>query len=207
MAQEQLKKQQWLRRIVLHHDECQTTLIGYAVATKSGTQLVTSYRQLKDIEIDAAGVVTDGAAAECEKELLLNLEKESKLYSRMSDTLERNKKFSRINSKLICYAAAGILQKIEAEEGTVYYNEAMKVITENQRKTYLVQLPVQLFHRKGQELLFAINDTSSETSIPVRGVLLQLTIKCLQRTVSGMKQKKSEITVDSVVKRLFQFDI
>ena len=61
---------------------------------------------------------------------------------------------------------------------------------------------MKFFHGKKKNLLFNINDISSNTNVAVNGVLLELAIKCMQRTVDGMKQRKSEITVEEVVRRL-----
>ncbi len=197
---DKLVEQKWLRKIVVK-DEC-ITMVGYVVATDHGIKLITSYSQLEDIKIDTNVVITDDVMEGYRTELLVELGKESKIYSKMCDTLARNADFAKVNSDLVKYSAAGVLQKVTAEEGAVYYLEAFKFIAENERKSYLVNLPMKFFHGKKNNLLFNINDISSNTNVAVNGVLLELAIKCMQRTVDGMKQRKSEITVEEVVRRL-----
>ena len=197
---DKLVEQKWLRKIVVK-DEC-ITMVGYVVATDHGIKLITSYSQLEDIKIDTNVVITDDVMEGYRTELLVELGKESKIYSKMCDTLARNADFAKVNSDLVKYSAAGILQKVTAEEGAVYYLEAFKFIAENESKSYLVNLPMKFFHGKKKNLLFNINDISSNTNVAVNGVLLELAIKCMQRTVDGMKQRKSEITVEEVVRRL-----
>ena len=129
------------------------------------------------------------------------LGKESKIYSKMRDTLEWNADYADINAKLVRYAAAGILNKL-ASDASDCYLDAMKTLNDNIKKTYIVDLPSDIFSTTKKKLLFNINDTSINTGVAVNGVFFSIVIKCIQREVDGMKKRKSEITVSEVVRRL-----
>ena len=196
---EQLEEKKWIRRVAVN-DEC-ITIVGYVVAVDTGYQLITSYEQLKNIRINCQGIVTDDVIEMYRKELLVMLGKESKIYSKMRDTLEWNADYADINAKLVRYAAAGILEKLSSDASDCYL-DAMKTLNDNIKKTYIVELPFDIFSTTKKKLLFNINDTSINTGVAVNGVFLSIVIKCIQREVDGMKKRKSEITVSEVVRRL-----
>lgn len=196
---EQLEENKWLRRVAVN-DEC-ITIVGYIVATASGYQLITSYEQLESVKINRYGIVTDEVVNSFMEELLVMLGKESKIYSKMKDTLDWNAEFADLNAKLVRYAAAGIL-KLLSNNGSDGCMDVLRAINDNPRKTYIVNLPSDIFAASNKKLLFNISDSSMGTSVAVNGVFLGIVTKCIQREMDGIKKRKGEITVAEVVRRL-----
>lgn len=197
---EQLADKKWLRKLTVNDEAVIVT--AYVVATTDGSKLITSYKQLKGIHIDTKGVIEDAEYDAYKLKLQSELQKESKIYSRIKDTLKRNAEFADINAQLIKYSAAGVLEKVAKENDCDFYQEAYKFIEENMKQSYIVKLPFDIFHGKAKQVLFNVTDRISETTIVVKGTLLKLAVKCMQREVDSIHQKKSTIEVKDVVRRL-----
>lgn len=198
---ELLEEKKWLRRVSVN-DEC-ITIVGYVVATAPGYQLITSYEQLNNLQINCQGIVPDDVVELYKKELLVLLGKESKIYSKMRDTLEWNADYADINAKLVRYAAAGILKKLSSDDSDCYL-DVMRMLNDNPRKSYIIELPFDIFAMTQKKLLFNISCASYNTSVAVNGVFLSIVIKCIQREVDGIKKRKGEITASEVIRRLLE---
>ena len=195
-----LDENRWIRRIEVSDDV--VSLVGYVIAVSDGFKLVTAFSDLKNLSINTSAIVTEQDLKPFIEEMQSYLREESSIYRLMKNTLLLNREYAEINSAFVRYAASGLLNKLASDCNFTYCSEAMKYLNDYPRKTYTVKLPMEKFHDKSSKLLFMINDSSLDTSVTIRGSLLEIVIKCIARELNGSKKKRSEITIKELAKKL-----
>lgn len=174
--------------------------VGYAVAAQKGIKLVVAYKELESITLDEAHVITEQEATACETQLRTLCEREMVALGHRYEAGKNNREFADAHDRLIRTAAIELLKQ-QADKGNSKFTDAVKALENDSKAIHSVPLP-KTFIGKDTELLFPIINPSFSPQVNVSGLLLTCVVEAIQRSASGIKKKRSEITVAEVIRRL-----
>lgn len=175
-------------------------VVGYVVETTSGTKLVTAYSDLEGLTIDKDAVVTEAEIKEAEECLKPIAEKETEQTELAIKAMKKNDEVAHLHETLVQSCALSLLEKYQ-NSGFTKASDLVKSIIENPT-LMTVELPYQLFSGKASLLLFPVYESSGHVSVTICGELYNCCSEMIQRSMSEIKKKRSEITTEEIIHRI-----
>ena len=189
----------FFRRITLPENP---NVVGLAVSTTSGVELITAFSQLENVIIDETRSVSESDMASCRALLARLAEPELRRQQHLLQAERMNLEIAELHSQFISQLAIAILRQLE-DHGCVKAMDAIKQLDNNSKATYYVDLPAERFGGKASDLLFLTSETAGTVHVNVSGVLLNCVTELIKRETDAIRgKKKAEKATEDVIHRL-----
>lgn len=199
MSEKLEKTDEHIQRIAV--SICGFETVGYAVSTKDGPVLVTSFEQAQSIKVDLGSSLTADNIQSCTNELQSMAAVDVAQIATAEDAEKRNGEVSVLHRQLVTCSSIALLREMESQ-GCDKFSDAIKTLENDTKSIHYAVLPYLVFEGKAALLLFPISQNSGEIQVMVRGVLFDCAIAMAKREAAGIKAKNSDKKTADVIRRL-----
>jgi len=189
-------------------------VVGYVANCRDAagvvsTRLITSWRQLQDIEIDTGSAVTDRADEACRRQLQKVANDEYELYRSAESITAANRSAAEANLTLNRVLIEAYLRERRTTDGQTQFwrvDAELEQRLTTLEKMYLSGVSRSRLKDTSRYLMFDPGplDVSDRNPMAVPAVHLWAARDTARRAANALKRAKSEITVDSVLASLRQ---
>lgn len=191
----------WLR--LVWAEKYGVSIYGYAVSTDNGCQLITSYSQLQNIELDTSGIITANDVENCQKKLEKLCRADFSLAYKLAQSISINELVSKSHQKLVKYSTLALLDIFQNKKHLETYYDVVRNMEDESVRRYPVELPFEEFvNITEEELLFNINKAGNRVYFNIEGMFISIVYELIQRVADSMKEKRSNITIDMLRHRI-----
>ena len=179
--------------------------IGYAVQTPAGPQLVTSCKELQDIELSETPLTEKDIAA-LHQSLQQRAREEASLLSSVAAILQKNAQQASLQSNLTRDVAIALLERMQGE-GYEKYKSIHAELESHEKKLYPLDLPLSPYAGNEARLLFPVTMQRDCMHINVPPVLRKAALALCDRISfqlkkSGRKLKPADQTAEDILRAL-----
>lgn len=190
-----------IRRIVVESYNG-ADLVGYAVATTQGIQLITSFAMLEQLQVDVNGVISDEDVSQNKAQLISIAESKFKLVKQAEKVEETNKSIAVLHYQMINSIAIGLLEDEDKNNGLTMFWTAIRSLQEHKSDVRNVTVSSNGFVGHEMELMFPVSINVDKMYVPVNKLLLWISLDLAMRAADGLKMKKADIKTEDVIRRL-----
>ena len=187
-------------------------VVGYVVNCRDAagvvsTRLITSWRQLQDIEIDTGSAVTDQAEEACRRQLQKIANEEYELCRSAQSITAANRSAAEANLTLNRVLIEAYLRERRTTDGQTQFwrvDAELEQRLTTLEKMYLSGVSRSRLKDTSRYLMFDPGplDVSDRNPMAVPAVHLWAARDTARRAANALKRAKSEISVESVLARL-----
>lgn len=185
-----------VKRIVVQHGTA-TRVVWLAVNKQGQAVKIDRYDDLKELEIDTHGKITDEQIAACR--MVIENAQIGQNIVLMESVLELNSNYAEAQNFLVSYVATELLKE-QVASGNTGANNAIKALEEARgQKGKRVQMPWKANEYMDWKFLFPANVVGNQVYMPLGELLYDCAVKRCWRAMGSIHKKKLSITVEELL--------